>query len=128
MSTINSNNHIIRNDNYAEKQLETLRSVSIPEDITVKEFSKYIGHCDAEEDFIIQINFIIETKLSFSVLNNRIHSIDHFQNAAITAYNLEDANKLNFTGIQKEITNDTANGYYIISIKMKPKTLFDKRN
>ncbi|MCP1225666.1 hypothetical protein [Sebaldella sp. S0638] len=110
------------NDNYADKRLNTLDFSLLPDNIKVKEFSKYIGH--SEKDFIIWIGFIAETKLTVSQLNN----IDGFQDADISVYSHENANLLNFTGTQKELTENDISNHYIIGIVLKPKTPFDKRN
>ena len=114
------------NDSYADKKLNTLDFSLLPDNIKVKEYSKYIGH--AEKDFVIWIGFISETKLTISQLNSQLNNIDGFQDADISIYSHESANLLNFTGTQKELTENDISNHYIIGIVLKPKTPFDKRN
>lgn len=113
------------NDDYAVKSLEILHSASLPSNIKSREFSKYIGY--SEENFTIWIGFIVETELEISELNAQILNIIEFQNIVISSYDHKTAAHFGFTGIQKEIIDQSTDNYYIIGITIKLQTYFDKK-
>ena len=116
------------NDNYTKKRLHILKEIRLPAKTTAEEFSSFVGYSDTEKKFIVWIGFAVKTEMTISELDKKIHSISGLENALIVPYNDKTANQRNFTGIQKEITDQTADNYYIIGVELKPATSFDKRN
>ena len=116
------------NDNYARKRLHALKSICLPDKTTAEEFSSFVGYSDTEKKFIVWTGFAVKTEMTISELDKKIHGISGLENALIVPYYYKTANQWNFTGIQKEITDQTADNYYIIGIVSKPATSFDKRN
>ena len=116
------------NDKVANEKRNMIKSIVMPAEIIIRETTDFIGKWENDEQFIIWVGTVIETDLSKQELELAIKALPEFEKAEIFPYELALANKLRFTGIQKEVWGTDAEGIYIIVIEVEPKTTFDKRN
>lgn len=112
------------NDAFAKEKINILESVDMPDDIKKIETTDFIGKRESGGQFLVWIWIAIKTDLTIQELEVNIKTIPEFEKAEIFSYELNLANKLGFTGIQKT----DVQGVYLVGVAFKPLTIFDKRN
>lgn len=116
------------NDAFAKKLINILETIQMPDGIDRLETSGFVGKLKDDGQFIIWVGIAIKTDKTPQELETVLKAIPAFEKAEILPYELDLANKLHFSGIQKELVGTEVKDIYIVGVTTKPRTIFDKRN
>lgn len=117
-----------KNQRYGESLLEEMKSAQLPADIKMVDYSQRTAVFSLSQRFEIWTGIAVHTKMSQAELESHIKEIEHFRNAEVYAYDEDLASSLFFTGIQKEIGDGSADGYYLAGTFHEARTKLDRAN
>ena len=116
------------NDALAQKQLKIIQSAPWPDAMVKLDSSTCIGRLESDGTFGIWAGIAIKTDLTSLDVKEIVQAMAGLESAEILPYELSRANRLKFTGIQKELSDEETEKCFLIGLTVNPATSLDKRN